>query len=136
MQLVYPPKFCISIVFDFSWGDCNTREKLETMVYMQNFGGQTRCIMVYVKMVNCWFANDVKESLLVVKNKMHFSPLGTRRHWQSRRLFSSLWTVKWWRLAFIDNSNDTSWCLSDLHQPAQGSSTPMSFSQMLISICY
>ena len=33
-----PPKFCISIVFDFSCEDCNTQEKLETMV-MQNFGG-------------------------------------------------------------------------------------------------
>ena len=30
-------KFCISIVFDFSWDHCNTQEKLETMV-MQKFG--------------------------------------------------------------------------------------------------
>ena len=37
MHLVYPPKFCITIVFDFSWNDCNTQEKLETMV-MQNLG--------------------------------------------------------------------------------------------------
>ena len=22
MYLVYPPKFCITIVFDFSWDDC------------------------------------------------------------------------------------------------------------------
>ena len=29
-----PPKFCITIVFDFSWGD---EEKLETMV-MENLG--------------------------------------------------------------------------------------------------
>ena len=33
-----PPKFCITIVFDFSWDDCNTQEELETMV-MQNFEG-------------------------------------------------------------------------------------------------
>ena len=32
MHLVYPLKFCITIVFDFSWDDCNTQEKLETMV--------------------------------------------------------------------------------------------------------
>ena len=32
MHLVYPPKFCITILFDFSWDDCNTQEKLETMV--------------------------------------------------------------------------------------------------------
>ena len=35
------PKFCISIVFDFSWDDCSTQEKLQTML-MPNiffFGG-------------------------------------------------------------------------------------------------
>ena len=32
MHLVYPLKFCNSILFDFSWDDCNTQEKLETMV--------------------------------------------------------------------------------------------------------
>ena len=26
-----PPKFCITIVFDFSWEDCNTQEKWETI---------------------------------------------------------------------------------------------------------
>ena len=45
------PQFCITIVFDFSWGDCNAQEKLETMV-MLNLRGGTRCIMVYVKMMN------------------------------------------------------------------------------------
>ena len=39
-----PPKKkkYITIVFDFSWDDCNTEEKLETRV-MQTFGGKTRC---------------------------------------------------------------------------------------------
>ena len=36
IHLVYPPKFCISIVFKFSWEDCKYQEKLETML-MQNF---------------------------------------------------------------------------------------------------
>ena len=36
MNFIYPPKFCIGVVFDFSWDHCNTQEKLETMV-MQNF---------------------------------------------------------------------------------------------------
>ena len=31
------PKFCISIVFSFSWGDFNSQEKPKTML-MQNFG--------------------------------------------------------------------------------------------------
>ena len=26
MHLVCPPQFCISIVFNFSWVDCNTQE--------------------------------------------------------------------------------------------------------------
>ena len=46
MKLVYltsphpptPPKFCITVIFNFSLDDCNTREKLETMV-LQSFGG-------------------------------------------------------------------------------------------------
>ena len=32
MHLVHPPKCCITIVFGFSWDDCNTQEKLETIV--------------------------------------------------------------------------------------------------------
>ena len=50
MYLVYPPKFCITIVFDISWDDSDILEKLETMV-MKNFRGQTRYIIIYVKMV-------------------------------------------------------------------------------------
>ena len=38
MHPIYPPKACITIVFDFSWNDCNTLVKLETVV-MQNFLG-------------------------------------------------------------------------------------------------
>ena len=41
MHLVYPPKLCITIVFDFSWDDCNTLENLETMV-MQNSEGENK----------------------------------------------------------------------------------------------
>ena len=33
------PQFCITIVLDFSWGDCNAQEKLETMV-MLNLRGR------------------------------------------------------------------------------------------------
>ena len=56
MHLVYFPKFCITIIFYFSWDDCDTQEKLETIV-MQNVRGYTRCIMVYVKMVNTGISN-------------------------------------------------------------------------------
>ena len=41
MHLVYPPKLCITIVFDFSWDDCNTLENLETLV-MQNSEGENK----------------------------------------------------------------------------------------------
>ena len=37
MHFVYLPKFCITIVFDFSSDDCNTPEKSETKA-MQNLG--------------------------------------------------------------------------------------------------
>ena len=32
MHLVYPPNVCIIIVFDFSWDDCKTQEKMKTIV--------------------------------------------------------------------------------------------------------
>ena len=46
-----PPKFDISIVFNFSWDVCNTQEKWKTKV-MQNFGGHLRCIMGSVEVAN------------------------------------------------------------------------------------
>ena len=45
-----PPKFCISIVFNFSRDRCNTQEKWKTKI-MQNFGGQTT-IMGDAQMTN------------------------------------------------------------------------------------
>ena len=68
MHLVPPPpkkKLSITIVFDFSWDDCNTLENLETMV-MQNSEGETRCIMVYVKVV-ITRGRDVKRALGYLK---------------------------------------------------------------------
>ena len=37
MLYVCHAKFCINIVFSFSWGHFNSQEKLKTML-MQNFG--------------------------------------------------------------------------------------------------
>ena len=42
---------CIINGFNFSWDNYNTQEKLETII-LQTFGGKTRCIIVYIKMVN------------------------------------------------------------------------------------
>ena len=42
---IVPPKFCISIVFNFSWYSQSPQEKLKTML-MQTFGGTTKSIMV------------------------------------------------------------------------------------------
>ena len=52
--LFAPQTFCIRIVFNFSWGDYNTQEKLKTKV-LQNFGGQTRSITRDVQMRNAVF---------------------------------------------------------------------------------
>ena len=41
MHLVCPPKLGITIVFDFSWDDCNTLENLETLV-MQHSEGENK----------------------------------------------------------------------------------------------
>ena len=39
MHLVYLQNLCITIVFDFSWGNYNTQENLETMVTPFFWGG-------------------------------------------------------------------------------------------------
>ena len=40
MHLICPPKFCITIIFNFSWDGCNLQEKWKTTwKVMQNFGG-------------------------------------------------------------------------------------------------
>ena len=41
MHLICSPKFCISVVFNFSWDGCNTQEKWKTNV-MQKFGGSNK----------------------------------------------------------------------------------------------
>ena len=47
---VCSPKFCISIVFSFSWDLQWSQEKTQTML-MQNLGGQTKSIMVFSEVV-------------------------------------------------------------------------------------
>ena len=60
IYLVCPVKFCISIVFYFSWEHCNTQEKSITKV-MQRFGWQTRYIIGDVKMVKMAIRRDRKD---------------------------------------------------------------------------
>ena len=60
VHLVLPHEsFCVKIVFNFSWNDCNTQEKLKAKV-TQNFRGQTRCIMGDVQMDNWSKRNKVR----------------------------------------------------------------------------
>ena len=58
MHLVYPPKICITILFDFSWDDCNTQEKLETMVMQIWRAGVNK--MHYGLCENCEWMENVK----------------------------------------------------------------------------
>ena len=43
---VWPPKFCISFDFVFSWDHCKSQEKLETML-MQNLGDKQRVLWYF-----------------------------------------------------------------------------------------
>ena len=97
MHLVYPPKFCISIVFSLSWDGCNTREKWKTKVLKKIFffffgggegvGMQIRCIVGNVQVTfrtfpcskNSHFQNEskcktflVKTSFICMRIKYHF----------------------------------------------------------------
>ena len=47
----FPLKILHSILFDFSWDNCNIQQKLKTKV-MQTLGGQTRCVKGDVQMEN------------------------------------------------------------------------------------
>ena len=60
IYLVCPVKFCINIVFYFSWEHCNTQEKSIKKV-MQRFGWQTRYIIGDVKMVKMAIRRDRKD---------------------------------------------------------------------------
>ena len=51
IHLVCPPNFCIALVFDSPWVFQWSQKKLKRML-VQNFGGQTRCIMGGVRMAN------------------------------------------------------------------------------------
>ena len=48
IQLAYPPK----LVFAFSWDDCNTWEKLETMVMQSSAGGGGGATRVHYGLCN------------------------------------------------------------------------------------
>lgn len=47
-----PPKFCIAIVFNFSWGDRRTQEKLERMAIMAITAKANEKIAVSMKSIN------------------------------------------------------------------------------------
>ena len=59
MHLVHPQK----VVFNFSWDDCDTQKKFRgnNGQHAFFFGGVTRCIMVYVKMVNFGYLANLSE---------------------------------------------------------------------------
>ena len=65
---VCPPKFCISIVFVFSWDHCKSQGKLETTL-MQNFGGKTKRIMVFSAVAYYGIHHVRATSVLKIENK-------------------------------------------------------------------
>ena len=88
---IYPPpaplKFCITIVFDFSWVNYNTQEKLETIV-MQNLGGKQGALwsmwkwwVLLLKFLYRSFSDDITAAILVYKKNPVKIP------------FSSIWTL-------------------------------------------
>ena len=68
--LFVPPKFCISIVFVFSWDHCKSQEKLETML-MLNFGGTNKKYYGIFRSGLLWsaafrFTSDANRFILLV----------------------------------------------------------------------
>ena len=68
MHFVRPPppppkKNASTIIFNFSWERACSQEKLKSIVYAKFFflgggGGQTKCIMGDVEVVNSWDKNE------------------------------------------------------------------------------
>ena len=55
ISFLSPPKFCITIVFSFSWDDSKSQEKLKTMVMqicLGGGGGEKKIIVVFSKVAN------------------------------------------------------------------------------------
>ena len=67
-------EFCISIIFIFCWDLCKSQEKLET-VLMKNFGGQTKSIMVFLKVAYCLWLQLHREGTPALKFKFPFGSL-------------------------------------------------------------
>ena len=59
IHLVCLPKLCITFVFNFHWVLQWPQEKKKTML-MQNYGGQTRCIMGDMQTTNCCLCANPK----------------------------------------------------------------------------
>ena len=59
IHLVCLPKLCITFVFNFPWVLQWPQEKKKTML-MQNYGGQTRCIMGDMQTTNCCLCANLK----------------------------------------------------------------------------
>ena len=75
MHLICPRKFCIGIVFYFSWDGCNTQEKWKTKV-MQNFVGQIRCIMGDVQVAYGqlqWVWKDYNQNIIQTTANMYLT---------------------------------------------------------------
>ena len=64
--LFVPPKFWF--VSSLSWDHCKSQEKIKTML-MQNFEGQVKSIMVFLKVAYRWFPPDVIVAMLVHRTK-------------------------------------------------------------------
>ena len=63
MHLIYPPKFCITFVFHFSWALQPSQEKLKIML-MQNFGREIQCIMGDVEVAHSNFLGLITTPLV------------------------------------------------------------------------
>ena len=82
MLFVVPPNFFMG---NFSWGGCKSQKKLKT-VPMQNFGGTTKSIMIFLKKV-CCLVNQHGRLVVVANLEKH----GRHLFPSTKLTFSSQW---------------------------------------------
>ena len=75
---IFPPKFCISIVFSFSWNDSNAQDKWKTKVMQFFWGGggggrKQRKMWSMESLRDAWSDTEIHKNLLSTKTQ-DYSP--------------------------------------------------------------
>ena len=125
MHLVHPPKFCITIVFNFSWVLWSSQEKLKTMV-REWLGGQqgalwsmwkkwisSRIIIILLATKKCFVTNVERTSL--AQDVFRFWSIVSQPRWGYAGEIQNTPFMKWNTRSRVQQSTkNTQWTVDRL----------------------